>query len=59
MKFRDSDTVADFLYNDIFMNYGAPYEILSDRAKSFLADGIAKYERMQGVRPIATAPYHP
>ncbi|KAI3642374.1 hypothetical protein MP228_011929 [Amoeboaphelidium protococcarum] len=59
VKFRDSDTVADFLYNDIFMNYGAPYEILSDRAKSFLADGIAKYERMQGVRPIATAPYHP
>ncbi|KAH9265106.1 hypothetical protein BASA83_011334 [Batrachochytrium salamandrivorans] len=36
--------VATFLY-DLMMTYGAPFEIISDRGKSFLAEGISEFER--------------
>ncbi|KAH9244763.1 hypothetical protein BASA81_017821 [Batrachochytrium salamandrivorans] len=35
--------VAAFLY-DLMMTYGAPFEIISDRGKSFLAEGIDLFE---------------
>ena len=53
------ETVANFLYDEILMNYGSPFEIFSDRAKAFLADGIKEFEKIQGIRHFATTPYHP
>ncbi|KAH9274711.1 hypothetical protein BASA83_002909 [Batrachochytrium salamandrivorans] len=50
--------VATFLY-DLMMNYGAPFEIISDRGKSFLAEGISEFERENSIRHLATTPYHP
>ncbi|KAH9244808.1 hypothetical protein BASA81_017770 [Batrachochytrium salamandrivorans] len=50
--------VAAFLY-DLMMNYGAPFEIISDRGKSFLAEGISEFERENSIRHLATTPYHP
>lgn len=32
--------IAQFLYKDIFMNYEAPYEFLSDNSSNLLADAI-------------------
>ncbi|KAH9267002.1 hypothetical protein BASA83_010196 [Batrachochytrium salamandrivorans] len=47
-----------FLY-DLMMTYGAPFEIISDRGKSFLAEGIDLFERENKIRHLATTPYHP
>lgn len=55
----NSSTVASFLYTQIVMNHGGPLEIITDRGKSFLAEGIAEYERRIGVHHIATTPHHP
>jgi hypothetical protein len=40
VKTMDENVVCRFLYEDILMNFGAPFEILSDRGKSFLSEGI-------------------
>ncbi|KAH9268316.1 hypothetical protein BASA83_009478 [Batrachochytrium salamandrivorans] len=47
--------VATFLY-DLMMTYGAPFEIISDRGKSFLAEGISEFERENSIRHLATTP---
>ncbi|KAH9277063.1 hypothetical protein BASA83_000583 [Batrachochytrium salamandrivorans] len=33
--------------------------IISDRGKSFLAEGISEFERENSIRHLATTPYHP
>ena len=38
VKTVDAATVAKFLYEDILMNYGSPFELISDRGNAFLAD---------------------
>jgi hypothetical protein len=50
----NADEVSKFLYEDILMNYGAPYEIITDRGKSFLAEGIVEFERRAGISRIAS-----
>jgi transposase InsO family protein len=57
VKNMDADTVADFLYHDILVNYGAPYEIISDRG--LLAESLQSYEKLQMIRHGASTPYHP
>ncbi|KAH9268094.1 hypothetical protein BASA84_000404 [Batrachochytrium salamandrivorans] len=47
--------VATFLY-DLMMTYGAPFEIISDRGKSFLAEGISEFERENSIRHLANDP---
>ncbi|KAH9263564.1 hypothetical protein BASA83_013011, partial [Batrachochytrium salamandrivorans] len=44
--------VAAFLY-ELMMTYGAPFEIISDRGKSFLAEGISEFERENSIRHLA------
>ncbi|KAH9263030.1 hypothetical protein BASA83_013669 [Batrachochytrium salamandrivorans] len=44
--------VAAFLY-ELMMTYGAPFEIISDRGKSFLAEGIDLFERENKIRHLA------
>ncbi|KAH6581343.1 hypothetical protein BASA61_009122 [Batrachochytrium salamandrivorans] len=55
---RDAVTVASFLY-DIMMDYGAPYEVFTDRGSAFIAEGFKVYEDLQRIRHHATTPYHP
>jgi hypothetical protein len=55
----DADTVADFLYHDIMINFGAPYEIFSDRGSSLLAESIRSYENLQRIKHKSSTPYHP
>jgi len=59
VKEMTSDVVAEFLYNEILMNYGAPYEIITDRGSSFLAEAFVKYETLQKIKHYASTPYHP
>jgi transposase InsO family protein len=56
---RSERTVARFLYEDIFLHYGAPTEIVSDRAKEFMGRVLKRYERFLQVRHKFTSPYHP
>ncbi|KAK5670272.1 hypothetical protein QVD99_8720 [Batrachochytrium dendrobatidis] len=58
VKEMTESAVASFLY-ELMMNYGAPFEIISDRGKSFLAEGIEEFERENKIRHLATTPYHP
>ena len=46
VKKMDSDTLADFLYHEILLNYGAPYEIISDRGSNLLTSSIRSYEEL-------------
>ncbi|KAH9265717.1 hypothetical protein BASA83_011011 [Batrachochytrium salamandrivorans] len=46
VKEMTESAVAAFLY-DLMMTYGAPFEIISDRGKSFLAEGIDLFERRE------------
>ncbi|KAH9249182.1 hypothetical protein BASA81_013143 [Batrachochytrium salamandrivorans] len=57
-KDMTESAVAAFLY-ELMMTYGAPFEIISDRGKSFLAEGIDLFERENKIRHFATTPYHP
>jgi transposase InsO family protein len=59
VKTMDANTVADFLYHDILLNYGCPYEIITDRGSSFLAEAVKYYEKIQKIRHKCTTPYHP
>ncbi|KAH9246187.1 hypothetical protein BASA81_016268 [Batrachochytrium salamandrivorans] len=58
VKEMTESAVAAFLY-ELMMTYGAPFEIISDRGKSFLAEGIDLFERENKIRHLATTPYHP
>ncbi|KAH9264967.1 hypothetical protein BASA83_011479 [Batrachochytrium salamandrivorans] len=58
VKDMTESAVAAFLY-ELMMTYGAPFEIISDRGKSFLAEGIDLFERENKIRHLATTPYHP
>ncbi|KAH9245142.1 hypothetical protein BASA81_017397 [Batrachochytrium salamandrivorans] len=58
VKDMAESAVSAFLY-ELMMTYGAPFEIISDRGKSFLAEGIDLFERENRIRHLATTPYHP
>ncbi|KAH6567467.1 hypothetical protein BASA62_006097 [Batrachochytrium salamandrivorans] len=58
VKEMTESAVSAFLY-EFMMTYGAPFEIISDRGKSFLAEGIDLFERENRIRHLATIPYHP
>jgi hypothetical protein len=51
--------VANFIYHEIVMNFGAPFEIISDRGSSFLDEGVKYYEKKWNIKHLATSPYHP
>jgi hypothetical protein len=55
----DALTVADWLYHDILVNYGAPKVIITDRGSNFLADVMQDFLREQHIRHKTSTPYHP
>ena len=56
---RDAATVAKFIYEDLLINYGAPYEIITDRASAFVCAAMDEYLELQKVKHLASSPYHP
>ena len=56
---RTSAELVKFLYEDILLNYGCPYELFSDRASALLSESLQNYLDLQSIRHKATSPYHP
>ncbi len=50
---------GSFLYHDLLLNYGSPFEVITDRQNVFLDQGIQSYMDLQNIRHIVTSPYHP
>ncbi len=59
VKEMTSDSAVKFLYNDILMNFGCPFEIISDRGSAFLSSAVKQFEELQDIRHFASTPYHP
>ena len=55
---RNSTTVAQFLYS-VMLRFGAPDEIISDRASAFTAQTLQQYLKLQEVNHFPSSPYHP
>lgn len=56
---RDARTVAHFLFEKITCVYGAPVEIVTDRASCFMAEVLQAYLQLLGTRHLPSTPYHP
>ena len=54
-----SKAVANFIYEQIFMQFGTPDEILSDRGANFLAESLKEYLKIVGTKHLKTSGYHP
>ncbi len=54
-----SDVVVKFLYEEVLMNHGLSYEIITDRGSSYLSETMKQFEEMLDIRHHATSPYHP
>jgi transposase InsO family protein len=59
VKKRGTKTVAEFLFHEIFMKFGAPREIITDRASSFMSHVLQDYLEIQQVNHFPSTPYHP
>lgn len=55
---RTGSTVAKFLYS-VMLRFGAPEEIVSDRASAFTSDVLQSYLNLQEVNHFPSTPYHP
>ncbi|OMJ12906.1 Retrotransposon-derived protein PEG10 [Smittium culicis] len=56
---KSSRSVMHFIYNHIVMQYGPPFEIISDRDKAFLEDALPHYEQLLRIKHLPTTSYHP
>jgi hypothetical protein len=59
VKEADAVSFSSFLYHDLLLNYGSPFEIITDRHSVFLAEGLQNYMDLQKIRHIVSSPYHP
>jgi hypothetical protein len=53
------ENIADFLHEDLFTNYGAPQELLTDNGTNLLAKSVEFYLVKLKTRHRTTTPYHP
>ena len=59
LKTATNKEIAWFLHEDIFINYGAPYELLSDNSPNLLAGAVQHYVWLLKSTHQITTPYHP
>jgi hypothetical protein len=53
------ETIADFIYDEIYMHYGAPQEIFTDGGKNLWGGIVQKYSEKMRTLHKGTSPYHP
>jgi hypothetical protein len=53
------ETIADFIYDEIYMHYGAPQEIFTDGGKNLWGGVVQKYLEKMRTLHKGTSPYHP
>ena len=51
--------VAKFIYDEIFMRFGCPEEILTDRGSNFMEAVLNQYLELMKIKHIRTTAYHP
>ena len=56
---RTAKTVAKFLFEEILCRFGAPFELVSDRANVFTGELMTEYLRLQSIHHLPSSPYHP
>ena len=55
----NQNVLAKFLYAKILLQFGTPFELISDRGSAFLAGALQDYLKAQKIKHFATTPYHP
>ena len=55
----DEEAIADFIYNEIYMHYGAPQEIFTDGGKNLWGGVVQRYLEKIKTLHKGTSPYHP
>ena len=53
------DVIADFIFNEIYMHYGAPEEIFSDGGKNLWSGVVQAFLKRIGTAHKGSSPYHP
>ena len=53
------DAIADFIFHEIYMHYGAPQEIFTDGGKNLWGGVVQKYLAKIKTIHKGTSPYHP
>ena len=53
------EIIARFLHDDIYTNYGAPREFLTDNGPNLLSRSVEYYIRLLEARHRTTTPHHP
>ena len=53
------EALGQFMHDQIFINYGAPREIVTDNGRNLLAGAVRYYIQLLGARHRTTTPYHP
>ena len=51
--------IADFIFHEIYMHYGAPQEIFTDDGKNLWGGVIQSYLKKIATHHRGTSPYHP
>ena len=59
VKRATEEAVIEFLFSEIYVNYGVPSEILTDRGKAFLGSAVEAFIRKYQIYHLKTTPYHP
>lgn len=54
-----AESVATFLYEELFLQFGCPSEIVSDRGANFMSDVLQRYLAKLNIKHKATSAYHP
>jgi hypothetical protein len=55
----DADEVVKFLYSDVIMKFGCPFEIISDRGGAFCSETVQEFLSFHSIKHLLTSPYHP
>ena len=53
------EAIAEFIYSEIYMHFGAPQEIFTDGGKNLWGGVVQKYLEKIGTLHKGTSPYHP
>ena len=56
---QEALTIAKFIHEDIYSNFGPPKEFLSDNGPNFVSEVVAHLVRLLQARHRLTTPYHP
>jgi len=54
-----SEAIAEFIFSEIYMHFGAPQEIFTDGGSNLWGEVVEKYLDMIKTRHRGTSPYHP